>query len=136
MTLGYGIKLRLDKGKEWSLVIFIQDYMATHRHNTAVSPSVSGSSRNVSYSVQHYFTTVMTSSFSNGKNHTIERVWVEVNSRVNYPLKRILINMSESGEIDIDNSLHKFCTSWFVMQVANFGMQQFVAAWNSHPLPG
>ena len=42
----------------------------------------------------------------------IERMWVEVNARVNYPIKRALQEMSDSGELDMDNEVHKYCTSW------------------------
>ena len=37
----------------------------------------------------------------------VERIWVEVNTRVNCPIKRILIVMEDSEEIDMDNPLHK-----------------------------
>ena len=61
---------------------------------------------------------------------------MEVNSRVNYPLKRILIEMSEDGDIQLNNTLHMFAVSWFTMQVANCGMKLFVNARNQHPLLG
>ncbi len=31
----------------------------------------------------------------------IERLWVEVNTRVNYPVKRILIEMENAGDINL-----------------------------------
>ena len=55
---------------------------------------------------------------------------------MNYPLKRVLIEMSEDGDIIMSDPLHKFCTSWFTIQVANSGMELFVTSWNNHPLPG
>ena len=39
----------------------------------------------------------------NAQNHIVERFWVEINSRVNYPVKRCLVNMEEEGEIDMDS---------------------------------
>ena len=48
------------------------------------------------------------------QNHMIERIWVEVNTRVNYPIKTILIRLEDSGEIDMDNPIHRFCTSWYM----------------------
>lgn len=65
----------------------------------------------------------------------IERFWVEVNSRVNYPIKRLLIEMSEVGDISMDDVVHKYCTSWFTIQITNAGMKLLVASWNNHPLP-
>ena len=70
------------------------------------------------------------------KNHTIERVWVEVNTRINYPIKEALIAMCDDGEISTDDELSKACISWFSMQVATRGTAIFVDAWNSHAIPG
>lgn len=81
-------------------------------------------------------------------------MWVEVNTRVNYPIKRILQEMVENNEIDMANEMHKYCTSWlvhshytsenviifcslrFAMNVASVGLQLFVSSWNNHPIPG
>ena len=69
------------------------------------------------------------------KNHTVERLWVEVNNRINYPLKRILIRMVERQEVDINNDHHKYCISWFTIHVSNVGLKLLVQSWNNHPLP-
>ena len=63
-------------------------------------------------------------------------MWVEVNARVNYPIKEVLIDMLETGNFSMDNDREKFCVSWFTIQVAAIGVQLFVAAWNEHPIPG
>lgn len=73
--------------------------------------------------------------FSFTQNHTVERMWVEVNNRVNYPLKQLLIGMVENGEISLDNEVHKFCVSQVAIGVANAGLKLFVQSWNNHPLP-
>lgn len=70
------------------------------------------------------------------QNHPVERLWVEFNKRVNYPIKRILVKMEEEGTIDMDSPVDRFCTSWFALRVANFGAAQTVKAWNEHPIPG
>ena len=70
------------------------------------------------------------------QNHTIERVWVEVNTRVNYPIKSILIAMCENGDINIDDELSKACISWFSVHIASAGAKLFVDAWNNHSIPG
>ena len=36
----------------------------------------------------------------------VERMWVEFDTRVNYPVKRVLINMVECGDINMDDSMH------------------------------
>lgn len=70
------------------------------------------------------------------QNHTIERMWVEINKRINYPLKEVLVDMEHKGEIDMDNPLHRYSCSWLTIHVANVGAQYFVASWNAHPIPG
>lgn len=63
-------------------------------------------------------------------NYMIERLWVEVNRRVNYPVKRILVEMESAGD------LMKHCVSWFTIEVLSVGIQLFVQSWNNHPIPG
>ena len=70
------------------------------------------------------------------QNHMVERIWVEVNARVNYPIKTVLIDMMESGDFSLDNDCDKFCVSWFAIKVAAVGIELFVASWNEHPIPG
>ena len=67
------------------------------------------------------------------QNHVIERMWVEVNKRINYPLKEILVGMEQKEEICMDDPLHRFCCSWLI---SNVGAKLFVASWNAHPIPG
>lgn len=61
---------------------------------------------------------------------------MEVNSRVNYPIKAALINLCETEKINLDDDLEKHCVSWFIINVANSGIALFLAAWNEHPIPG
>ena len=70
------------------------------------------------------------------QNHTVERIWPEVNHRVNYPIKRKLIEMEENNEIDMTCSCTKFCVSFICTHVAAEGLHTFVQAWNSHPIAG
>ena len=66
----------------------------------------------------------------------VERIWVEVNARVNYPIKDVLVNMLESGDFSLDVDLDKFCVSCFAINTAAAGIDLFVASWNEHPIPG
>ncbi len=61
---------------------------------------------------------------------------MEVNSRVNYPIKTVLISMDENGEISLDSKVDKYCISWFTINVANAGVSLFLSAWNEHTIPG
>ena len=60
---------------------------------------------------------------------------MEINSRVNYPIKACLIEMEEMGMIQMD-SLTKYCVSWFAIRVANVGTTIAVESWNQHTLRG
>ena len=66
----------------------------------------------------------------------IERFWVEVNSRVNYPIKNALVEFDNSSLFDMDDETERFCVSWVAMKVANYGLNICVGAWNAHPIAG
>ena len=69
----YGLwnQLRIDHGQEFSLCIFVQDLLKNYRQSTEKEPwKQTTSTQNV-----------------------IERFWPELNSRVNYPVKRTLISI-------------------------------------------
>ena len=61
---------------------------------------------------------------------------MEVNARVNYPLKRILNGMVEKEEIDLCDPMQQYCTSWLTLHVSNIGTSIFVSSWNAHRIPG
>jgi len=63
-------------------------------------------------------------------------MWLEVNTRVNYPIKAALIEMEENHEINLDDNHIKFSVSWFTIHVANVGTTTFVSAWNELRISG
>ena len=69
-------------------------------------------------------------------NHRVERLWPEINRRVNYPIKEILVDMEASSIIDMQDETTKFCVSWATIQVASVGLIKFIQAWNSHRIDG
>lgn len=66
----------------------------------------------------------------------VERIWVEINRRVNYPIKSCLIALEEAGDINMDCLHIQYCVSWFTIRVANVGTTIAVDSWNNHPIPG
>ena len=66
----------------------------------------------------------------------IERFWVEVNSRVNYPIKHAVKQMEEEDIIDMECDGVKFCVSGVTQEVPLYGFQTTVQAWNNHVIPG
>ena len=67
---------------------------------------------------------------------SIERFWVEVNVRVNYPVKRILVEMDNNKMIYMNADIHKFCVSFVSIEVASFGLETVVASLNKHIISG
>lgn len=74
--------------------------------------------------------------FSPYQNLPIERFWPEVNIRVNYPIKRALVEMDNDQVINMGCEVQKFCVSSVSCSVAKFGIDVVVKSWNAHTIPG
>ena len=64
---------------------------------------------------------------------------MEINKRVNYPVKKFLVHMQNRRVIkteDPANPTHCFCVSWIALRVASVGTRLAIQAWNDHPIPG
>ena len=59
-----------------------------------------------------------------------------MNSRVNYPIKVVLVEMLDQQQFSMDDPTTQFCVSSFLMQIINVGVSNFVSSWNAHPIPG
>ena len=115
-VLKYGLwdQVRVDGGKEFVLICHVQEMIRDQRRNQSISPFKSTKSTD---------------------NNIIERMWVEVNSRVNYPLKSALNQFVQDGSIDMSLEVTKFAVSWVTCRVSNVGLRRFVEAWNHHSIP-
>ena len=108
-------QVRVDHGKEFYLTLYIHEQLReAGRGDADIAP---------------YMQTAST------YNHIIERIWVELNHRVTYPVKRVITNLDEQGRINMDDSATKFGVSTVLMRVCEVGMTRMVKAWNSHPIP-
>jgi len=70
------------------------------------------------------------------QNHTVERVWPEINQRVNYPIKSALVQLMDSDAVNLDDSSVQFCVSSLCILLAEIGIHQVVESWNAHRIPG
>ncbi len=70
------------------------------------------------------------------QNHRVERLWSEVNQRVNYPLKAGLVDLGNRDIINMDDDITKMVVSSLTMQLCSIGLKRVVPAWNCHRIPG
>ena len=115
-TEGMWEQVRLDHGTEFTLVVTVQQHLAFRQlRQTRHLPVLQSMSR---------------------QNHRVERMWPEVNARINYPIKRVLVAMESNGEIDMSQDVTKFCVSWTSINTIQIAIQNFILAWNHHRIPG
>ena len=69
------------------------------------------------------------------ENNIIERIWVEVKSRVNCPIKNALGQFAADGLIDMTQDHVKFAVLWVFCRVAKVSLQVFAEARNHHSIP-
>ena len=54
------------------------------------------------------------------ENHRAKRIWPEINQKINYPLKYLLIQMVVNQIIDMRDETVKFCGSWVTILKCDF----------------
>ena len=113
----YGLfeQIRMDHGREFVLCIFIQELLKRYRFRQNRLP--------------------WRQTPSTG-NYVSERMWPEVNQRINYPIKRQLCEIQSEEDIDFSHPLSMFCVSWVTMYVANDATAHLIRSWNHHRIPG
>ncbi|CAL9707210.1 unnamed protein product [Knipowitschia caucasica] len=116
-VLEYGMwdQVRVDHGREFYLSLYMQGLLSKHRHNIQREP---------------YLQTPST------KNHMIERMLVEINNRVNFPLKGALVQLQDQEVINLEDNITRYCTSNLTGQLCKIGITRAVNAWNAHRIPG
>ena len=80
LLFGMWDQVRVDHGKEFYLTLYVHEKLHAGRGDPNVAP---------------YVQTTSTC------NHVIERMWVELNHRVTYPIKRIMVSMQNHQMINM-----------------------------------
>ena len=114
-TVGIWDQVRTDNGREFDLLLFVQD-MLEHLRRDRTKPA--------------YRRT------QSVHNLRAERFWVFVNQRVNYPIKSALRELEESGDCDMSDPIQKFSISWVTLQVTHVASQNLICSWNAHRIRG
>lgn len=66
----------------------------------------------------------------------VERQWVELNSKVFYPIKQSLVDMLEAGEINLESQIMKNAVSTVSILLVKEGLGRYVSAHNNHQIQG
>ena len=105
MCLKYGVwdQVRVDHGNEFMLMLYLQHKIQDLRFNKNRLPFVQTTSRmvNIFIKIKHP-SNIKKKIFL--KNRVVERTWHEINQRVNYQIKELLVYYSINDMINIENT--------------------------------
>ena len=65
----------------------------------------------------------------------IERFWLKVKVRVNYSIKKALVELDSNQMINMSCEIQKLCVSFVACAVASHGLE-IGMSWNAHAIPG
>lgn len=114
-THGLWDQVRVDCGREFALALAAQAALADHRTDVSRRAILQSTSTT---------------------NHIIERWWVEVNQRVNYPLKRELNSVAQTELVNMEDEDSRFFVSSVASALAGRATIHAMDSWNDHTIPG
>ena len=151
LILEYGLwdEIRVDQGKEWVLSLFVQEQMAHLRTNTARPPHLQSTSKKVfccNYVhcwhhrplhslLDRCIICTYTLTF---QNYKIEQFWVEINKRLNYPLKIVLVEMENNlcmHQSTRPKWQHTLLLCFMDYPESGYSGDNIGSAWNEDPIP-
>ena len=67
-------------------------------------------------------------------NQRIERMWRDVFSACLVLYYGLFYHMEDIGILNVENQVHIFCLHYIFLPCINNSLQQFLSAWNNHPM--
>ena len=67
-------------------------------------------------------------------NQRIERMWRDVFSGCLVQYYGLFYHMEDIGILNVENQVHIFCLHYIFLPRINSSLQQFLSAWNNHPM--
>ena len=110
------VYLRIDHDQEFVLCIFVQDLLKTYRVR------------------EHWKRTLDADNVY--ENNVIELFWLELKSRVNYAIKRVMIDITKQCEYDISDLVLKYCVSWAISFICKDAAEHLISSWTFRRIPG
>ena len=110
ITYGIWDQIRTDHGTKFCLTLFVQKLLSYYTGNKERAL---------------FIKTPLT------RNYVAVKIWPEVNSRENYPIKLAMNDIVERNNIDVLDPVMKHCISWVTMYVSKPGIEHFVRTWNT-----
>ena len=59
----------------------------------------------------------------------------KLNSRVNYPVKRALISITEENDYIVSDPVLEYCFSWITNYICQVAIQHLIKSWKHHRTP-
>ena len=106
---GVWMQIRLDHGTEFNLLEHMQNSLSSMRVECGHQAVLRTQSK---------------------LNLRIERLWFDINERVNYPIKIAMQDLVNEDQLDLGDELHKLVLSHILVPLASKGMEIVVNSWN------
>ena len=84
----------MNYGRKFNLVIFVQQLLSVYRNDDSRESCKQTRST---------------------KSYIEQRLWPEVNMKINYPLKCAINHIAENEDLDISDEILTFCFSWVIL---------------------
>ena len=104
----------MNYGRKFNLVIFVQQLLSVYRNDDSRESCKQTRST---------------------KSYIEQRLWPEVNMKINYPLKCAINHIAENEDLDISDEILTFCFSWVILYSSVDAVNHLLNSWNHYRVP-